>query len=238
MIEKEALQYLVDLADAPIVVDEDRRWVKGGFTEITPPMPSPVRFYSLTAFVEFVEMTEDRDEIFIYVQSPTEVELVGLLNDRKKRASYATANPLIDGAFEKAHWMTQDKFVTDVQAYFAETKERAELLKIVGNVLSSESVTLQDDGITQKVATAAGVVAKQMEEMPNPVILQPYETFPEIDQPSREYIVRFRGGEMGEHVTFALFPVPDPKASLNTCVAISEWLQENLRSDFAKKVLG
>jgi hypothetical protein len=227
---KEALEYLMDLGDEPITREGDRRWIKGGFTEIMPPMPDPVRFYSLTSFVEFIKMAEERDEAFVQVVSPTQVEFIGMLDDRRKRASYATANPLIDGAFQKATWMTQEVFVTDVQAYFAENKDRAKLLKIVGNVRSEESVTLEDDGVTQKVATAAGVVAKQMEVMPNPVILQPYETFPEIEQPDREYIVRFRGGEMNEHVTFALFPVPDPRASFNTCVLISDWLVKNLSS--------
>ncbi len=51
---KEALEYFVSMVDEPIIAEDDRKWVKGGFTEITPPMPSPVRFYSLTAFVEFV----------------------------------------------------------------------------------------------------------------------------------------------------------------------------------------
>lgn len=237
---QEALMYLMDLADAPVVEDGsgEREWIKGGFTEIVPPMPSPVRFYSLTSFIEFVQIAEARDIVFIQVVSPTEVELIGLLNDRKKRASYATANPLIDGAFEKAHWMTQDKFVTDIQAYFADTKDREALLKIAGTIRADDSTTLEDDGISQQVATAAGVASQALETLPNPVTLQPYETFPEVDQPLRRYIVRFRGGETGEHIQLALFPVPDPTYSFETCGAIKKYLMENLPTEVSKFVLG
>ena len=228
---KEAIEHIEQMSDDPIQEIGDRRFLKHGFNEVVPPTPNEVQFFSLTSFVEFIRMTEThRDAAFVHIMAPTRVEFISELTDRETRKTYAMAGPLIDGHFDVGHWMTQDRIVTEIQAYFSDEADRAKLLRVVGNVKSSDSVTLEDDGVTQKVATAAGIVAKQMEEMPNPVILHPFETFPEIDQPAREYVVRFRGGAEHEKVTFALFAVPDPTFSFNACTAIKEWLEEHLPS--------
>lgn len=228
---KEAIEFLMSCNDVAVQEIGDRRFIKQGFTEVVPQSPKSIRFFTLTSLVEFINMAEGRDNHFVHVVSPTEVELIGELTDRQTRKTYAVANPLIDGAFNTGAWMAQDTFVTEAQAFFEDKADRAKLLKIVGTVRAADSVTLEDDGITQKVATAAGVVSTQMEEMPNPVLLHPFETFPEIEQPERKYVCRFRGGEMNEMVTFRLFAVPDPAFSFNTCTAIKEWLEEQLPSN-------
>ena len=238
---KEALEYLMDLADNPTVEDSsgEREWIKGGYTEIVPPVPAALRFYSLTAFIDFIQMEEARDVAFIYVASPTDVASISILNGRNQRAHYATAAPMIDGTFETAHWMNQERFVTDVQAFFSEdSPDKDALLKVAGNIRKHDTTTLEDDGISQQVATAAGVASQALETIPNPVTLRPFETFPEIDQPLRQYIVRFRGGEQGEHIQLALFLVPNPVYSFEVCGDIKTWLQQNLPEKLAKTVLG
>lgn len=225
---KEAMERLLELADEPQQTIGNRNFMKTGYTEIPPPSPKAIRFFTLQSFKEFIEMQEARDDAFVHVVSPTEVEFIGELTDRQTRKSYAVAHVMIDGSFDVGQWMGQEKFITDVQAYFAPNLDKDRLLKIAGNVRRGEAITLEDDGITQKVATAAGVASQVMEEMPNPVTLQPYETFPEIIQPERKYIVRFKGGGENEAIHFALFTVPDPTYSQKTCADIKIWLSSNL----------
>ena len=74
-----------------------------------------------------------------------------------------------------------------------------------------------------------------MEEMPNPVTLRPWETFAEIEQPERKYIVRVKGDDKP---LLALFQVPDPVAAMKTCEKIEAWLREALSSEFHEAILG
>ena len=226
-ITRETLEWAVEHADLTTQEIDNRQWIKSHYSEVIPPQPSMIRFFSLTSFCEFVLMQEERDAAWIHVTSPIEVEFLGILNDRKKREGYATAVPMIDGAFIANQYMGQEAFITSVQAFFEDSEDRRLLLKICGNIRSGQHVTLEDDGITQRVQTAAGVVSQAMEEMPNPVTLYPFETFPEIEAQPRKYIMRFRGDEE-KAATFALHPIPDPVYSADICTAIKYWLKTKL----------
>ena len=226
---REAIDKIIELSDMPQQQIGDRNFMKAGYTEIPPPRPKALTFYTLTSLVGFINnIGEVRDVVFVHVANEGEVRLVGELDSRQCRKLYAVCNPLIDCSFKTGQWMTQDAFVTDVQAYFEDTADRHDLLKIVGNIRSEKSATLEDDGITQRVETAAGVVSKQMEDMPNPVRLCPFTTFPEVEQPTVEYVCRFRGNAQHEHPQFALFRIPNPVFSFNVCKAIKEWLAKEL----------
>lgn len=235
---KEAIDRLLELNNPDTIeVKGDRIFRKGGYTEVTDPQADPIHLGTLTAFAAFVDRIEDNrvgGEI-IHVISPTRVEFLGTLRKDMLRDCFAYAAARIDSTFNCATWHSQEDFVTSVQAHFSDKGDKKKLLKIAGNIRGGKSSTLVDDGTTQKVSTARGVELSGVEEMPNPVSLQPYETFAEIDQPIRSYIVRVRGDETPQ---FALFPIPDPMASHRTCMAIEEWLRSALSEESAVGILG
>ena len=235
---KEAIDRLLELNNPDTIeVKDDRVFRKGGYTEVTDPQADPIHLGTLTAFAAFVDRIEDNRAggTIVHVISPTKVELLGTLRKDMLRDCFAYASARIDSEFKCATWHSQDDFVTSIQAHFADKGDKKKLLKITGNIRGGKSSTLVDDGITQKVSTARGVELSGMEEMPNPVSLQPYETFAEIEQPTRQYIVRVKGDEQP---MFALFAVPDPMASLRTCALIEAWLRLTLSEESAVGILG
>ena len=52
------------------------------------------------------------------------------------------------------------------------------------------SVQVDDDGVTQTVSSASGVVLVKEEKIPNPVTLAPFRTFSEIEQPESSFVLR------------------------------------------------
>jgi hypothetical protein len=237
---REAIDRVLELGDPDLITVGERTWRKGGYQEIVAPLAEGLTFYSLDAFVKFTAIAEEQrsEGMMIIVVDPQHVELVSELNREKKRETYAVACPLIDSKFAADSWMPQDVFVTEVQAHFLNTDDRGKLLKIAGNLRKGQTAVLEDDGVTQKVTTARGVVAQEMTEVPNPVILRQWETFSEIDPPERQYIVRVRGGSEERRLELALFKVPNPTASRDTCAAIAGWLREHVPPSFQDSILG
>ena len=238
-VTSETLQFAIDLAAEPIIKDGERTWLKHDYTEIAPPLAEPKNFFSLTSFCEFTEMLEVGREggAWIHVLSPTHVELVSLLDERKRREIYATARPKIEGQFVTNMFHTQETFVTNLQAYFEDYADREKLLKVVGNLRGGAHVILEDDGMTQQVETAKGVISKAKETLPNPVMLCPYVTFAEVGPQPRKYIVRLRG-DADHQPEIALFAVPNPVFDYEVCGAIKAWLQENLGEPYCDRVFG
>jgi len=51
-----------------------------------------------------------------------------------------------------------------------------------------------DDGVSQSAAIKVGVASVAEVVIPNPVILAPFRTFPEIEQPQSKFIFRMQTG--------------------------------------------
>ncbi len=49
-----------------------------------------------------------------------------------------------------------------------------------------------DDGVTQKATVSKGIASKEQCIVPNPVHLQPFRTFVEVDQPESAFVFRMR----------------------------------------------
>ena len=60
------------------------------------------------------------------------------------------------------------------------------------------SVTSEDNGVTQTVEARKGIALKAREQVKPRVPLCPFRTFLEVEQPESEFLVRMReGGEIG-----------------------------------------
>ena len=79
-----------------------------------------------------------------------------------------------------------------MQAMFETTTDLTGILRIVGNLKDSAVKTVNDDGISQQVTVKMGVSRVGEEILPNPVVLKPYRTFLEIDQPESAFVFRMK----------------------------------------------
>jgi hypothetical protein len=110
---------------------------------------------------------------------------------------------------------------------FVQDENTAAILKIVGNIKEEASNTFADDGITQSVATRAGISRVEIVPVPNPVTLRPYRTFMEIEQPASTFVFRMKSGK-GQPPTCALYEADGRMWRLEAIKKIKEWLADKM----------
>lgn len=66
----------------------------------------------------------------------------------------------------------------------------AYLLDLLGRMTNDNSVSTNDNGVTQTVETRQGVALNAMVEIKPRVLLRPFRTFLEVEQPESEFLLR------------------------------------------------
>ncbi len=72
------------------------------------------------------------------------------------------------------------------------------MLAYISNVRTISEATSMVDGAAQSVEVKTEIASKAIKMFPNPVILRPYRTFIEVEQPASQFIfsVRSENGKM------------------------------------------
>lgn len=240
---KEALIELARMAvDAAGPKDIDFQGRKGVLYPGKPPVffspevAGPLRVTSLSALVTFIAETPDpphslepmAEGRILDVASPTEVQLrSGLLRPYAVRESLIYAQPIVpQHCF--GHYLEQEEFVIWVRTCFEQDDATAAVLRLVGGLRQSAVRTLEDDGVSQLVTTSRGIQRVGTEVVPNPVVLRPFRTFPEIQQPQGEFILRLRGGGEEDLPEIALIEVENQIWQREAKGAIAGALAEEL----------
>lgn len=232
MIDRSFLEKMEE-AFAPKTYEVGGRVYSSGALCLVPePMPEPVQVHSLTGIVDYVQSDPDGlgDEIRIHVCSHSRVAAYGPLSDpTRQRPCYVVAqyeSPLPQsfiGAYSEP-----ETFVIVLQTLFEAAGDRAEVLAVVGN-LEAENVTgVSDDGVSQQVSVRAGIVRKGNLIVRNPVLLAPFRTFGEIEQPESPFILRLRGGGEGKLPQAGLFAADGGLWKLEAMERIRQWLTGKL----------
>ena len=111
--------------------------------------------------------------------------------------------------------------------------DRELLMKFAGTVENGTLAQYGDDGITQKATIKTGIASKGDAVVPNPVILRPFRTFVEVEQPESAFVFRMREGGRGE-IECAIFEA-DGGAWKNAAMKrIKEYLQYELNEPIGK----
>lgn len=193
-ISKEALEYVVELGTNEIEILNGQTYARHGLTLIKQPTASPFTVRSLSGLIGYLKSGFDGDNpILVHVVSPTEVVAFGALNDDKNRDIPIKASALLP-EFSFGRWYGTEEFIINLQAGFMPNGDRDTILKVVGNLQEENVSSYGDDGVSQKVTAKSGVASVEDVKVPNPVVLRPFRTFVEVDQPQSEFIFRMRTG--------------------------------------------
>lgn len=164
------------------------------------PLPSPLSLRALRPLVAYVGRAASRDGVkdllAVHVESPTKVSVIGPLTGyHRQRAVYAEATvpPRREGTeFAFGRWIDVETMIISLQALFVEASDRARVLSILGNLRDESVGNASDDGVTQTVSVKAGITLAASTSVPNPVVLAPFRTFPEVTQPVSPFILRLK----------------------------------------------
>lgn len=197
----------------------------------TQPMPSRIDIATLTGLIDFILATKDfgEESAFIHIKDHSEVELLsGVYGPAKQRTCYVNASfeALLGKSFVFGTFYEKESFVVGLQSLFEPTPERAEVLKVIGTIKENQVREYADDGVTQTVSAKAGVALVSEIVVPNPVVLQPFRTFREIDQPASPFILRVRAGK--EMPQCALFEADGGRWKLEAIGRIKEFIEDKV----------
>lgn len=202
----------------------------------------PLAVHTLSAIVDYIENDTDVESrlgdgdrrFVIHVEEHNRVKLYRELNADKERECLLDAVILVP-SFPFGKWLDLESFIINAQTHFVKADTRDALIKLAGEVTTNSGVTLSDDGITQKVAARSGISLVRNTEVPNPVTLAPFRTFPEVDQPESPFVFRVR--KNGDAIEAALFAADGDGWKRDAILAIRKWLELEIKFGLDKDVV-
>jgi hypothetical protein len=220
------------------VAGEERLLVPAGWQELkrTKPCPEALKVGTLTGLNGYLKDQEDGftlSEIIVHVLDPNTVEVVGPLEPeqalfRRKRYALATTElvgkcPIPFGSFIDA-----ESFIIGLQAGFAPTPDKITVLELIASIRESTVRDTVDDGLAQEVTVAGGVRLVGTAKVPNPVVLAPFRTFREVEQPTSQFVLRLRPSDDGGRPRVALIEADGGTWKLDAIRRIVAYLESSL----------
>jgi hypothetical protein len=191
---KEAIKYVVDLGNTRLETIGKRVYSTQPIHVVKQPLPSTLEVNSLSGLVGFLKSKFDGDEkLLVHVESPVLVTVSSVLNEDANRKELIKAKALLP-SFSFDQFYDTEKINIKLQSCFVKNEDRDIMLKVVGNIREEQVNTIGDDGISQSVTAKMGVATVAQVQVPNPVVLAPYRTFVEVDQPESDFIFRMQNG--------------------------------------------
>lgn len=235
---KEALQYIIGLQQPRIQEINGQKYYfnNNGIPSLVDKCQNckALEISTLTSLVDYIKESMANDfaesgavpKMIIHVESETEVSLVSVFNgdmDRWKIAAVTAMIPQI--ALNK--FIGQEQFIIQMQSTFIDNTDKAIVLQVAGNVANKTVANYGDDGVSQKATIRTGLANVEDVIVPNPVKLQPFRTFHEIEQPEIDFVFRMRNGSDG--ISCALFEADGGAWKFRAVHSIAEYLKEELK---------
>ena len=205
-IIKEALEYVVNMHQPKII--EHAGWSFATDKDVER-MDMCLRANSLTmstlsGLVGYIKSNTDKmaEKMIVHVVSPTEVHLLSMLNDDRKRECLVKVVADIP-EFQYGRFMDAESFLISIRSKFIQNEGAENLLKFAGTVEVGTLAKYGDDGISQKATIKKGISGREDALVPNPVKLRPFRTFTEVEQPESEFVFRMK--DFDGSITCALF---------------------------------
>lgn len=193
------------------------------------PQITPITVTTLTAVSDYLVSNPDRLElpnVIVTVDSPVQITLRSALKGPFNQRDICLTAKMKEPDFQYNAFIALEKFIISLQADFVPSDTVDQILKVIGTLSDGVVKQFADDGVTQSVTARTGIARLGEVPVPNPVILAPYRTFIEVEQPSSRFIFRMKSGE--QQPQCGLFEA-DGGAWVNQAMAdIKAWLAEHL----------
>ena len=237
-----------DAAPAVVGVNE-KAYSTCDLKPIHAPKPEPLRVGTLSAVADYLSLGIDapqRGELFVRVDSPISVQVQShLVGDFCDRGVYVWAQPMLPDCLQgyEGKWLDQEYVQILLQAGFAgpgawaegmPLNGKAAVLRYISKVQSKATATVSDDGTAQAVVLQAGV-SSAVSKLPNPVMLAPFRTFPEVEQPESPFI--FRISEKDGGIRYSLTEADGGAWRIEAVKRVAEWLKEHIKPELQIPVL-
>lgn len=231
---KEALQYIVGLKGPSIREINGIYYTDKNISRVEPvTYPSPFTVNTLSSLIDYIKSNKDKidySKAVLHIEDYKTISLFTTLDQFNKRSEYIRCEADVP-TFTFGRYYNSEDFNIKLQSLFCDTEDKSKILKITGNIKSTEANTVADDGVTQTIQTKKGVILGEEESVPNPVELAPYRTFTEISQPISKFVFRISNGP-----EMALFEADGGAWKLIVIQRIKEYLEEALKGSPEREI--
>lgn len=202
-----------------------RNYSSKDLTLIKPPIAKELTVYSLDSVIEYMKTGEAGEDAIISVEEINSVRVYKTLNSERDRECLVHAE-MWNSNLRLGQFIPAEDFNIMIQSQFAAGGDKGKVLSITRVAADSTVREQNDDGVQQEVAIKSGIINKGWENVPNPVTLLPFRTFPEITPPQIRYILRAKKSENG--IMYALFDAEGEIMNYNTINRIKIYLREHI----------
>lgn len=207
----------------------------GGVEEILPTIyqPDTLSLHSLDALVKMVQTEAVNMDTPLYITIPNHLT-VRCFGQPDSDARYfrqvyyeakATDVPGFQGGFRG-----QEEAIIELRSRFAPGEGVDYLLDLLSRISKENSVTSNDNGVSQTVEARKGVALKATVQVRPRVSLRPFRTFQEVEQPESEFLIR-----LNENGNIGLFEADGGMWKLTARKTIKSFLETNLAGLISSK---
>lgn len=120
-------------------------------------------------------------------------------------------------------FLPYENAVIEIRSLYIPTPDTEYLLKLLASVSTESKVTSSDNGVTQKMEAKVGIALNTLVEVRPRVVLKPFRTFIEVEQPESEFLLRISdNGEIG------LFPADGGVWKLEATRNVARYFEKEL----------
>jgi hypothetical protein len=149
-------------------------------------------------------LATSKSPLYVHVASPTEVHVVSHLDEWMERDRYIVSKHAGVEMPSSGRYIPLEEMVIRLKSQFVQSGEDGAplpvqaLIAFLGNITSDEVVNAADDGFSQSVTVKTGVGSRiARDTLPPQIMLRPYRTFHEVQQPDSLFVVRLKRVEKG-----------------------------------------
>lgn len=197
---KAAIEKILTLNENRIHEINGEYYTEKELERIVPPVDRPkiTEVSSLDSLVKLIQAECEKvtHPIFVRVSSHNQVDVfTSYRNDFSRDFLYRAGCDVNEFRFG---WKDYESAMIAFRSQFKPTDGIEYLLGLLSRISDENSVTSEDNGVTQTVEARKGIALKAREQVKPRVPLCPFRTFLEVEQPESEFLVRMReGGEIG-----------------------------------------
>lgn len=193
---KEFASFLVGLGEDKTIVTKEINgdtYAAKELRRIAPHVdrPSSITVNGLDSIAKLVRNELDLAEnypLFIRVVDPRQVEVFSTLDGFMGRDHFYSAE--CDAPCFKGGWQSQEEAIIKLRSAFIPNEGTEYLLDLLSRICKDDSVSSEDNGVSQTATVRQGVSLKRFEQVRSRIPLRPYRTFTEVKQPESEFILR------------------------------------------------
>jgi hypothetical protein len=228
-ITADAIDKVIEVSKTEIISVEGRPYSTKKLFEVLDPIPAPLKISTLTGLADYLTENPDSlplDSAIVEISSHNQVRLYSTIKGTfEQRSTYLLTSIELD-LYPFGKYLDLELFIIYLQSKFVQDETTAALLKLAGNITGSAVANFDDDGVTQRVTAKTGIVHVADTQVPNPVLLAPFRTFLEIDQPSSKFVYRLKQEGAGIHC--ALIEADGGNWKLEAIKRIRDYLRVHL----------